>query len=97
MVVIPGGVVPLQDRSVHYLFHNGKNEIAGCGERPAAIPAREQVDDIPLKEYSVMRAGILPIGGNKAGRKRFYAEMIALADRLYDDHIAELKREGLIK
>jgi len=38
---------------------------------------------------------VLLIGGNKAGNNRFYAEMIALADRLYDDHLAELEREGL--
>lgn len=47
--------------------------------------------------FDPRRAAILPIGGNKAGNERFYEEMIALADRLYDDHLAALKREGLIK
>jgi len=39
---------------------------------------------------------ILLIGGDKTGDKRFYERMIPVADRLYDDHIAELKKEGLI-
>ena len=42
------------------------------------------------------RTAILLIGGNKAGDDRFYERMIPLADRLYDDYLNELKREGLI-
>jgi hypothetical protein len=38
----------------------------------------------------------LLIGGDKTGDKRFYRRMIPIADRLYDEHIAELKREGRI-
>jgi len=36
------------------------------------------------------------IGGDKTGNKRFYTEMIPLADRLYDEHLQQLKDEGLI-
>jgi hypothetical protein len=36
------------------------------------------------------------IGGDKAGDKRFYKRMIPIADRLYDQYIAELRREGLV-
>jgi hypothetical protein len=39
---------------------------------------------------------ILLIGGNKEGDDRFYERMIPLADRLYDDYLNELRREGLI-
>jgi len=46
--------------------------------------------------FDPRRAAILLIGGHKAGNKRFYEEMIAVADRLYDVYIAELRREGLI-
>lgn len=46
--------------------------------------------------FDPRRAAILLIGGNKAGDDRFYERMIPLADRLYDDYIAELRREGLI-
>jgi hypothetical protein len=46
--------------------------------------------------FNPTRTAILLIGGNKTGDKRFYKKMIPIADRLYDEHIAELKREGLI-
>src|ERR1043166_1577733 len=42
------------------------------------------------------RTAILLIGGDKTGEKRFYEEMIPVADRLYDEYIEELKKEGLI-
>ena len=46
--------------------------------------------------FDPTRSAILLIGGNKTGDKRFYKRMIPIADRLYDEHIAQLKREGLI-
>ena len=46
--------------------------------------------------FDPIRSAILLIGGNKSGDKRFYKKMIPIADRLYDEHIAELQREGLI-
>jgi hypothetical protein len=46
--------------------------------------------------FNPMRTAILLIGGDKTGDKRFYKKMIPIADRLYDEHIAELKREGSI-
>jgi DNA-binding transcriptional regulator YiaG len=39
------------------------------------------------------RVAILLIGGDKTGDKRFYERMIPIADRLYDAHLAELKKE----
>jgi len=46
--------------------------------------------------FDPRRTAILLIGGNKAGDDRFYERMIPLADRLYDDYLKELRREGLI-
>ena len=46
--------------------------------------------------FDPRRTAILLIGGNKAGDDRFYERMVALADRLYDHHLLEIKREGLI-
>lgn len=37
-----------------------------------------------------------PIGGDKTGSNRWYEKFVPLADRLYDEHLAELKKEGLI-
>jgi len=39
---------------------------------------------------------MLLIGGNKGGDDRFYEEFVPIADRLYDEHLDELKKEGLI-
>ena len=46
--------------------------------------------------FDPRRAAILLIGGDKTGDNRFYERMIPIADRLYDEHIDELKKEGLI-
>jgi hypothetical protein len=47
--------------------------------------------------FDPRRTAILLIGGSKAADKRFYERMIPLADRLYDDYIDEIRREGLIR
>src|SRR5665213_185434 len=46
--------------------------------------------------FDPRRAAILLIGGDKTGDDRFYDRMIPIADKLYDVHIQELKKEGLI-
>lgn len=46
--------------------------------------------------FDPRRSAILLIGGDKTGRDRFYEEMVPLADRLYDAHLEELRKEGLI-
>jgi hypothetical protein len=43
--------------------------------------------------FDPRRMAILLIGGDKTGDKRFYERMIPLADRLYDEHLAELEKE----
>ncbi|MEI8207241.1 MAG: type II toxin-antitoxin system RelE/ParE family toxin, partial [Kiritimatiellales bacterium] len=49
-----------------------------------------------LYAFDPRRCAILLIGGNKTGRDRWYESMISLADRIYDEHLDQLKREGLI-
>lgn len=44
--------------------------------------------------FDPRRTAILLIGGDKTGDDRFYATFVPIADRLYDEHIAELRREG---
>jgi hypothetical protein len=46
--------------------------------------------------FDPRRRAILLIGGDKTGDDRFYDRMIPLADRLYDEHLEELRKEGLI-
>jgi hypothetical protein len=47
--------------------------------------------------FDPRRSAILLIGGDKTGDGRFYARMIPVADRLYDVHLDELRKEGLIR
>jgi hypothetical protein len=46
--------------------------------------------------FDPRRSAILLIGGDKTGDKRFYETMIPVADRLYEEYIEELKKEGLL-
>lgn len=46
--------------------------------------------------FDPRRTAILLIGGDKTGNDRFYDEYIPRADTLYDTHINELRKEGLI-
>ena len=49
-----------------------------------------------LYAFDPRRAAILLIGGNKSGHDRWYDEYIPKADKLYDEHLELLKKEGLI-
>jgi hypothetical protein len=43
-----------------------------------------------LYAFDPKRNAILLIGGNKKGNDDWYNEYVAIADRLYDEHLAEL-------
>lgn len=47
--------------------------------------------------FDPRRAAILLIGGDKTGDDRFYETYVPVADDLYDTHLDELRKEGLIK
>ena len=48
-----------------------------------------------LYAFDPRRTAILLFGGNKSGNDRWYEEYVPIADKLYDEHIETLKREGL--
>jgi len=51
-----------------------------------------------LFAFDPRRTAILLIGGNKQHRWReWYVEFIPVADSLYDEHLAELRREGELR
>ena len=61
---------------------------------------RAQAAGQPLRVLYTLdprRTSILLIGGSKTGNDRFYEEYVPLADRLCDEHLRELTREGLIR
>ncbi len=58
---------------------------------------RVQVGGRPLRVFYAFdprRAAILLIGGEKTGQGDFYARLIPVADRLYDEHLAEIAAEA---
>ena len=50
-----------------------------------------------LYAFDPRRTSILLIGADKTGNPRFYVEYVPIADTLHDDHLRELRREGLIQ
>lgn len=46
-----------------------------------------------LYAFDPRRTAILLIGGDKTGDERWYDRHVPLADRLYDEHLAALRKE----
>ncbi|HEY3127876.1 MAG TPA: type II toxin-antitoxin system RelE/ParE family toxin [Acidobacteriota bacterium] len=49
-----------------------------------------------LYAFDRRRCAILLIGGDKTGDDRWYEKFVPIADKVYDEHIRTLKKEGLI-
>jgi hypothetical protein len=49
-----------------------------------------------LYAFDPRRCAILLIGGDKTGKDRWYEEYVPIADRLYNEHLETLRKEGLI-
>lgn len=48
-----------------------------------------------LYAFDPRRKAILLLGGKKTGDDRWYDKFVRKADRLYDEHLAQLRNEGL--
>jgi hypothetical protein len=60
---------------------------------------RIQVEGRPyrvLYAFNPLRDAILLLGGDKTGDGRWYAVNVPAADYLYDEHLTELNKEGLL-
>jgi len=49
-----------------------------------------------LYAFDPRRTAILLIGGRKTGDRRWYQTFVPIADRLYDEYLETLKKEGQI-
>jgi len=49
-----------------------------------------------LYAFDPLRAALLLIGGEKTGDDRWYGTYVPIADRLYRQHVEDLKRKGVI-
>ena len=61
---------------------------------------RAQSSGRPLRifyAFDPRRTSILLIGGDKTGDDQFYERYVPIADQLYDEHIEELRKDGLIE
>ena len=47
-----------------------------------------------LYAFDPRRCALLLIGGDKTGRSRWYEEQVPIAEKLYDEHLALLLKEG---
>ncbi len=60
---------------------------------------RTQHDGRPFRTlyaFDPRRSAILLIGGDKTGDDRWYDVYVPRADGLYDEHLEQLRKEGLI-
>jgi hypothetical protein len=48
-----------------------------------------------LYAFDPRRVAILLIGGKKTGKDRWYEKFVPIADKLYDQHLNDLKKDGL--
>ena len=58
---------------------------------------RSQCEGRPLRTFYAFdpkRSAILLIGGDKTGDDRFYDKMIPKADKIYDNHLKEIREEN---
>jgi hypothetical protein len=60
---------------------------------------RTQIHGSPYRTlfaFDPRRTAILLISGDKTGDNLWYDRMIPVADRLYDEHLEQLYREGAL-
>ncbi len=94
---LTAGVELLIERGSHlgYPYASGVN-----GSRHGHMrELRVQSGGRPLRvfyAFDPLRSAILLIGGDKTGHSQFYERYIPIADRLYDEHLDELRKEGMI-
>ena len=46
-----------------------------------------------LYAFDLRRTAILLVGGDKSGNEHWYEKFVPIADRLFDQHLAALKKE----
>lgn len=49
-----------------------------------------------LYAFDPRRCALLLLGGDKTGNDRWYDQFVPIADRLYDEHLDQLRKEGEI-
>ena len=66
---------------------------------PQMRELRTQSSGRPLRTlyaFDLRRTAVLLIGGDKTGNDHWYASFVPIADRLFDEHLNELRMEGQV-
>ena len=69
------------------------------GSRFAIRELRIQSSGHPIRvlyAFDPVRSALLLLGGDKTGNERSYEENVPRAEQLFEEHLEELKQEGLI-
>lgn len=87
----------LEERGVHLGYPHCSGVNGSKHDHMRELRVQHQGDPYRiLYAFDPRRNAILLIGGNKAGNDRWYEIFVPIADRLYDAHLAQLKKEGLL-
>ena len=78
-----------------YPYSFGHQKLTSRGHARASGAEWRQAHPSLLR-FDPRRTSILLIGGDKTDNDRFYQEYVPVADDLYDEHLEELRKEGLI-
>ena len=81
-----------------HLLHPYSSGVQGSRHRHMR-ELRVQSGGRPIRVFYAFdprRVAILLIGGDKTGNDRFYEQYVPVADKLYDEHLETLQKEGLI-
>ncbi|MBE6395568.1 MAG: hypothetical protein E7046_01010 [Lentisphaerae bacterium] len=68
------------------------------GSRFAIRELRIQSSGRPIRvlyAFDPVRSALLLLGGDKTGNERWYEENLPRAERLFEEHLEEIKQEGL--
>jgi hypothetical protein len=89
------GLLEERGPSLRHPYSSGINGSYYSHLRELRIQHAEQPYRV-LYAFDPRRTAILLIGGNKTGDDRWYDKYIPIAEDLYEQHLATLKKESLI-
>ena len=71
-------------------------KIASNSQMRELRPVYKGVPYRVLYAFDPRRMAILLLGGDKTGAPNWYDDFVPIADRLFEQHLLELKKEGMI-
>ena len=97
-VSIESAVILLEDRGPHlpYPYSSKVSSSSHSAMRELRIQHKGRPYRV-LYIFDPRRIAILLLGGDKTGHDLWYEKTVPLADRLYDEHLAEIEEEDNAK